>query len=154
MEPTLWTGSCYSVMRPETEWRRGDIVTYRRGGILYITRLIGLPDDTVQLQGGQLILNGVPVPTIPFAGQRTDCPKVSDCSGTWLIESLPGGPSYLIQDLGETHQDSTDLFTVPDDHVFILSDNRDNSLDSRFPPPIGPGFIRLDELDRRARRSD
>ena len=154
MEPTLWTGRCYSFEKPETGWNRGDIITYRRNGIVYVTRLIAFAGETVQMEGGTLNLNGTPVQTTVFVGQTTGCPEGSDCSGTWMIETLPGGATYLIQDLGETRADSTDVFTVPPDHVFILSDNRDNSLDSRFLAPLGPGFIRADELKRRARLSE
>jgi hypothetical protein len=42
---------------------------------------------------------------------------------------------------------------VPDDHVFVMGDNRDNSVDSRFPQSIGGvGFVPFENLLGRADR--
>jgi signal peptidase I len=42
---------------------------------------------------------------------------------------------------------------VPDEHVFVMGDNRDNSVDSRFPQSIGGvGFVPFENLLGRADR--
>ena len=55
-------------------------------------------------------------------------------------------------DLGDFPQDNFAPVIVPEDHVFMMGDNRDNSLDSRFPPEAdrGVGLVPVDNLAGRA----
>jgi signal peptidase I len=49
--------------------------------------------------------------------------------------------------------DNTPEFVVPEDHIFVMGDNRDNSVDSRFPQSIGGvGFVPFENLLGRADR--
>jgi signal peptidase I len=149
---------------------RGDIAIFRHpvDQVEYIKRVIGLPGDTVQMRGGQLILNGVPVPKHRIADFRlpvspnTNCAwgAVRDldpagnreCRYARFQERLPGGRRYAVLDFGTTPQDNYGPITVPDGHIFMMGDNRDNSQDSRFPADAGGGvgLVPIDLLVGRA----
>jgi signal peptidase I len=150
---------------------RGDIVIFKQpplAEIDYIKRVIGLPGDTVQMQGGQLWLNGEPVPKVRLAdfeipvSPNTGCvspqfdAKAADgtdvCRYPRYRETLPGGRTYEVLDLGPREKDDTDPVIVPEGHLFLMGDNRDNSEDSRFPaePGRGIGLVPMDNLVGRA----
>ncbi|HEY8592981.1 MAG TPA: signal peptidase I [Sphingomicrobium sp.] len=152
---------------------RGDVVVFRHpvADNDLIKRVIALPGDTVAVSGGELILNGKrvarrelppvrvavspnsPCRTVPPAEPvvRNDTGRPS-CVYPAYLETLPGGPSYTVLDqVGGGPADDFQPVRVPAGRVFLMGDNRDDSLDSRFATAVGGiGMVPVDHLIGRA----
>jgi len=151
---------------------RGDVVVFKapeHDNEDWIKRVIGLPGDTVQMKDGQLWLNNQPIPKVKIAdfevkvSPNTHCyspqfmaknaENEDVCRYPRFTETLPGGKSYEVLDLITNHvKDTTDPVIIPEGHVFLMGDNRDNSEDSRYPadPRGGIGIVPIDNLLGRA----
>ncbi|MFD1197582.1 signal peptidase I [Brucella gallinifaecis] len=132
------------------EPKRGDVVVFKLPSdtnVDYIKRVIGLPGDRVQVRGGVLYINDVAVQR-ELVG-TIDNPDVTEENRPVEVyrETLPNGVSYDTLDLGKNLiGDDTRVFEVPAGHYFMMGDNRDNSLDSRF----GVGYVPYENLVGRA----
>jgi len=125
--PDLFEGR---VLASEPE--RGDVVVFRKPNETdtdYIKRLIGLPGDRVQMREGTLFINGQAVPKVADGTFTTE----GGAEIPQFRETLPNGVSYETLDADpQSIGDNTREFVVPPGHYFMMGDNRDNSLDSRF----------------------
>jgi signal peptidase I len=152
--------------------QRGDVVVFRHPteDADLIKRVIGLPGDTIELRGGEVILNGQRMPRQalqPYAMPITansPCKVVPPatafvsasgqrqyCLYPAYRETLPGGPSYTVLDQVASAADDFPPTKVPRGHVFLMGDNRDDSLDSRFPAAEGGvGMVPVENLIGRA----
>jgi signal peptidase I len=132
---------------------RGDIVVFKLPtnphGDPFIKRVIGLPGDTIQVKHGRLYINDSLAPREPV-GLRKDEDEVRGVTTmTEYIETLPNGVVHSIYEEGdEKPLDNTPLYTVPEDHYFLMGDNRDNSQDSRVASVVG--FVPFENLIGRA----
>ena len=194
MLPTLWIGDRLIVSKWPYGWsyvspsfhvlpfiggrvfgslpERGDIVIVKPPGLRsdFIKRVIGLPGDTVAVEGGRVWLNGRPLqrsemplmvwpvsPNMPCDGPRYDpylvvAPDGSRaCAVPRYREHLPNGVSYQTLDLGYSPEDDYPPVVVPDGHVFLMGDNRDDSADSRVELQDGGlGMVPAENIGGRA----
>jgi signal peptidase I len=120
--------------------QRGDVVVFRYPkdpAVNYIKRLVGLPGDTIQVKGGQVYINGKALPRVPMADATGDLPDGNDLPVLRFDEQMPNGRQHVIQKAPTGSQaDNTGVYVVPPHCYFMLGDNRDNSLDSRFDPAM------------------
>lgn len=131
MLPTLAVGTrLYSAAGPAPD--RGMIVVFRpraKDDTQYIKRIVGVAGDSVRLQGGRLFVNGTPAAAAGPAQESLD-------GHAYAVVPMPSRMSGASSEMPQQ--------TVPPGHLFVLGDNRPNSLDSRFPQF---GFIPLDRVD-------
>jgi signal peptidase I len=158
--------------------QRGDVLVFKHpvDRETYIKRVIGLPGDTVQVKGGVVYLNGTEVPKVRVADFVAPITPYNPCrvekfrsvakDGTPVCryprfrETLPGGVSYDVLDFGAADTDNpwgidadnTQPVIVPEGKLFMMGDNRDDSLDSRFPSVAGEGvgFLPVENVVGRA----
>lgn len=122
MAPALLPGDhviAHIAVYRAAEPQRGDVVVYRypdENGTLFLHRVIGVPGDRIDIHH-QVVSRNEEAVTEPYV-QHTD------------RSSMAGNV-----------RDNLGPVTVPPDAYFVLGDNREESLDSRFLGPISKEYI-------------
>lgn len=155
MEGTLLVGDllilnkvAYGAPVPLTQLRlpgythpsRGDVVVFRaqHDTLDVIKRLIGLPGDTLRMDRGELYINGHKQ-TEPYVRHLN---PAGDGTHPWMDWQY----LYLTSDVDKSSyvptRDNWGPLVVPANRYFLLGDNRDESLDSRFWGFLDPARVK------------
>ncbi len=131
-----------------SEPKRGDVAVFKLPSdnkTDYIKRIIGLPGDKIQLQNGRLFINEKIISRDRIEDFIDD--KSYGYQNKQYLELLPNNYEHKIIEFSDSNLfDNTREYIVPDDHYFMMGDNRDNSEDSRSQV----GFVPKDNLVGRA----
>jgi len=114
-----------SIIIPLRRPNRGDIIVFKFPDDEkkdFIKRVIGLPGDIVEIKGKKVYINGSPI------------------DDSYAVHSDP-----MLYPSGIQPRDNFGPLTVPQDSYFVMGDNRDFSLDSRY-----WGFVKLNKIKGKA----
>ena len=126
---------------------RGEVVVFKtpeNNRTDYIKRVIGLPGDKIEIKNGVIFINGSEILRKKLNDFVDTDNKTSNKRVRMYNEYFYNKEINILDITDNGIVDNTQLFNVPENHFFVMGDNRDNSQDSRFMSTVG--FIPYENL--------
>lgn len=113
MEKTLYDGDILLLEKYDKDYERFDVVVLKYNNDKLVKRVIGLPGDRVEYKHDTLYINGEDIEE-SFIDEKTE--------------------NFSLKELGYN--------VIPEGYYFVVGDNRNNSLDSRY-----IGLLKKDDIE-------
>lgn len=110
----------------------GDIVIFQKKDSLnpWIYRIVGLPNDKLKIENNFLVINGKKCKTSFIKETKSEVFDVNEYD-----EELPNGLKHRIYTFKKPFEENKNSITeinIPANSYFLIGDNRDNAMDSRY----------------------
>ena len=113
----------------------------------YVKRVVGRPGDSVKVVNNTIFVNGIAQPKSKEGTHKFVNQNCYQSNTTRFTEIFDGKEHSILNNSAFGGRlGNFDEVTVPENHVFVMGDNRDNSSDSRV-----WGFVPLQNIKGKAR---